>query len=444
MSKVLLAIGNDELEELFEKIETIEIIEKERDLEVLKDLLEFMNVDYLVINRLLDEDGKNLLDIAVLAKKKNIKVIVLLNDLEDFSEKKIITSLVAQDVYSFINFNDLKEEKIINIIENYPQEFDFKIFNNDDQQVNDGSIIKNVKKRQGKKRETIEVELINNAVIAVYSNCSSGKSVVSWILAYCLKDRNYKTAVINLDKGYSANIYYPISSENNNEVMDMNSLLQNEELGYKVDKDLSVICGSLGSKMDFQPDQFLKILNAARIKNNITIVDCKSELNDLTKIALQQSTIDLLVYDNDINHCSLNNQMIQDLGAEFNPEKTIMVINNAAIESKSYKEILSYLEDSGMNFRDIVSIRSVGGQIFDLIDKNKLPYLSKSVDDNFKKDIDNLLLAIKSRDYKKNKLARKKFFKMFLIILVAALIIFLLYRFQPWIIISKLLGGMDK
>lgn len=419
MKKVLLSIGNEEIETIFENIKGVEVVDKERDLETVKDLLEFMNIDCLIVNRLLDENGEELLDIAAKAKQRNIKVIVLLDDIEDFSEKKIITSLVAQDVYGFIRFKELKEDSIVNIINNYPDEFDFSFFNYETKKKSDKPKIANDSVPE--KAEAIAVELINNAVITVYSNCSNGKSVITWLLSLCFVDRNYKTAVINIDKGYSANMFYGIDNDEyegvfssfgiTNDAIDATESWNrnSNEFCYSPMKNLSIVCGSSGSSEELEPDQFQRVLTATRIKNNITLIDCKSEINKLTRMALQQSTVDLLVYDIDLNHYNLNFHMLEELGDVFNPEKTIVVINNAIIESESYKLTLKNIKESGLNFKDIVTVRKCGAGVYDLMFSGTTPYFDKNTNDEFKKDIDALLDSLKSK--KSNEKFLKKVFK---------------------------------
>lgn len=416
--KAFISIGDEVIEAKLSEINEIEVVESENDLDRLKDIIKFLNADFLIINRALDVTGEKIIEIAEMAKKKNVKIIVLLKDIKSFDERKLITSLVTNDVYSFINFNDVKKEVLIRIMENYPQEFDFRFFfdKNFTKKVREKkeSNFKNkiIDKKQKitkiektVKPETVEVEFLNNAVIAIYSDCSNGKSVISWILSFCLVDKGYSTIVINLDKGYSANNFYDIG---NTEYMGVFNALNNNDpsqICCNYNDKFNIICGPPGSKAELNNDEFLSVLNSVRIKNNITIIDCKSNLNELTKISLQQSTLDLLIFDLDSNHYNQNINMLEQLGDNFNPEKTIVVINNALVESSSYKKTLQSIKNTGLNFRNIVTIRNCGDRIYELMFKDTTPYFDKDTSADFKNDINSLLDSIKSRE------AEKGFFK---------------------------------
>lgn len=123
--KVFLSIGNEKIEEELKSIKEIDIVDSESDLETLKNLIEVINIEYLIVNRLLSDDGQELVEIARLAKKRHVKVIMLINQLDDFKEKKLITSLVNEDVYAFVSLEDDIVDKVKEVIKDYPKEFNF-------------------------------------------------------------------------------------------------------------------------------------------------------------------------------------------------------------------------------------------------------------------------------------------------------------------------------
>lgn len=65
-----MSVGNAELEKRIKDINGIEIVDSENDLNALINLLPFMVTDYLIINSLLDSNGKKLNEIACIAKKE--------------------------------------------------------------------------------------------------------------------------------------------------------------------------------------------------------------------------------------------------------------------------------------------------------------------------------------------------------------------------------------
>ena len=124
-----MSVGNAELEKRIKDINGIEIVDSENDLNALINLLPFMVTDYLIINSLLDSNGKKLNEIACIAKKRGIKVIILVDDPESSKDKLLITGLAAYGINAFLKISEFSEEKIIGFIENYPEEFDFKFIN---------------------------------------------------------------------------------------------------------------------------------------------------------------------------------------------------------------------------------------------------------------------------------------------------------------------------
>ncbi len=127
LKKVFLAIGNEELEKRISQMSGFEIADKERDLEMVKNLLEFLQVDCVIVNRLLDEDGSMLLAVAKEAKQYGIKIILLMDNYEDYTEKKLITQLVSYEVYGYIKLAELSEDSLLKLIDEYPPRFDFNL-----------------------------------------------------------------------------------------------------------------------------------------------------------------------------------------------------------------------------------------------------------------------------------------------------------------------------
>lgn len=182
MVKIFFSIGNKDIEEIL-KQGNYEVIDSEDNLAMLCDLLDYVEMDGLVVNRLLDsEDGSQLIRVAKKAKEKEIKVICLVDDFEDYEERKLITILINLGVTAYIKFKDLTAEMICETFEKYPKEFDFDLFAK--QKVEYRDIIKSVFKQ----------------VIAVYSPVSEGSSRIASHLAVSLaRSKNCKVCIVDFN-----------------------------------------------------------------------------------------------------------------------------------------------------------------------------------------------------------------------------------------------------
>ncbi len=162
--KVFLAVGNKGLEEIIRECD-IKILDSEDSLVSLLELMDFINVDVIVVNRLLDDEGDILIKIAKKATRQSIKLVVLTDDFERYEERKLITNLVNEGVNGFIKLSEISKESIQEILDNYPKEFDFSVFSEP-------------------KIEVIEkVKSVFKEVITVYSPLSQGSTTTAAHLA---------------------------------------------------------------------------------------------------------------------------------------------------------------------------------------------------------------------------------------------------------------------
>lgn len=135
--KVILAIGNSTIEEKIKSKEEIETENNGDDLYELRNLIPYLsfNVEYLVVNKDLAADIDVLLNIAVAAQKKNIKIIMLTSDFESPKAKKEISLLAAEEVYAFMDISLFNEDDLLDLLDNYPKEFDFRLLADPDIKV---------------------------------------------------------------------------------------------------------------------------------------------------------------------------------------------------------------------------------------------------------------------------------------------------------------------
>lgn len=183
--KVFLCLG--ELDKKIQKIinkAKVNIIDYEDNINLIEDALDIVDMDILIINRILDktENGDILFSISSKAKEKNIKVIVLLEEMESSKERKLITRLINENVTSFIKFKEITKRKIEKTVKKYPLEFDFKAFSK--ARIEYKEVVKTVFKE----------------VYVVYSPLSQGASTIASHLAMSMaKTQNCKVCLVDLN-----------------------------------------------------------------------------------------------------------------------------------------------------------------------------------------------------------------------------------------------------
>lgn len=243
-------------------------------------------------------------------------------------------------------------------------------------------------------------------VVSLISNQATGKSHTAWNLACCLSGRGYGTSLLNIDRGYSANLFFDID-EIYYDLLDFklqsNSHNTITDSCYKTGK-LSVLTGRLGNEKQISEVDFSRLLYSIRTKAEVTIIDTGTGLSELTRLAVKGSTCDLLVFDCDIMHYHMNMVMLERLGEDFVPEKTIAVINNTSIRTPAHKFIFNQLADTGIPFRDIASISSCGQLSHELMHTGMAPYNSgREESKELVRDIDDLLDRLSGVRVKKSK-----------------------------------------
>ena len=167
--RILTAIGNNEILERIHDAQQ-EFIDEVDSLEALEELVELMPMEALIINRLMDDDGKSLIRICKKAFWKNIKVIIITDDFESFSEKKLIGSLINEGVTAYLTLDEVTAEAIEKLLLYYPEEFDYNRFASNEEVVRVEKIVESVFKE----------------VITVYSPLSQGATTTAAHLAFAL------------------------------------------------------------------------------------------------------------------------------------------------------------------------------------------------------------------------------------------------------------------
>ncbi len=230
-------------------------------------------------------------------------------------------------------------------------------------------------------------------IISIISNQATGKSHTAWNLGCCFSKQGIATSIFNIDRGYSANLYYDIDpiyydllefTINNNKQRD---ILKN----CCKRKNLNIITGKLGCENEISGDDFTGLLYCIRTKSDATIIDTRTGLSELTRLSVRNSAFDLIIFDCDVMHFHMNMKMLEGLGDDFAPEKAIAVINNTDIRSPAHKFIYNELTGSGIPFRDIVFIRNCGFAGYESMHTDHTPYQAAESDcKDFIRDMDGL------------------------------------------------------
>jgi cellulose biosynthesis protein BcsQ len=386
LMKVLLAVNHDEIEQYVSSLAGISIISIVKDRESLLNSAAAYDYEVAVIANELEGnvDMEDIIRVLTAKKSPSQRIVFFYGewdeDCDDFI--RLLSSSGIQDYF-------IGAEVTSKII-------DGLIFNSQEQR----SVPNNKKQDYGKGKYHESIKTVDKAVITIMSNQATGKSHTAWNLGYCFSKLGYGTSILNVDRGYSANLYWNIDeiyydllsfSISHNKYKDI------PESCFRI-KNLSIITGRLGDEEEISTEDFIKILYTIRTKSDITIIDTRTGLSEITKQAIRNSTYDLLVFDCDIMHYHMNMLMLEKLKEEFVPEKTIAVINNTNIKTSSHKFIYNELKSTGMPFKDIIPVSACGYLSNEMMHTNKTPYqLRDERVKDFVKDMDSLLERLNAK-----------------------------------------------
>ncbi|WP_315069295.1 hypothetical protein [uncultured Clostridium sp.] len=262
------------------------------------------------------------------------------------------------------------------------------------------------------KTEIVEKEIVKvnqvryDSIIAVISNCSDGKSYISWNLAHALS-QNYNVSLVNIDNCSSANRLFDIENENaplqdiekNNK-----SVRQILDEGIPINKNLTVYTGKFGERVEFKRNMLMQLISSMRSDNNIVIIDTPTGYSTTLLSAIQLANDILFVYDMDNVHIKMNDLLLERLKEDIPKSNTVAILNNVYRDSKEYKSIFSYLRER-KSFKDVVSINNCGKSTYDYMFTKTCNYLKEN--NEFTRDIDVLINTLKLQgkqsDYIKKK-----------------------------------------
>lgn len=249
--------------------------------------------------------------------------------------------------------------------------------------------------------KVIKIEVVTSSTIAVISGSPTGKSFIAWNLAHLFAKRDYNTSLVNIDRGYSANILFGIDSDSESALKN----LENKDLkliydeGYLSKVNLKIFTHDLLATDKIDSEYYLEALNYIRINSDMIIIDCKTGYDDKLKNSLISSTLNLLVFDLDNMHTRFNLQFIEQIKDLLNSQKTVVIINNVLSGSNELSHLLKLLKELDMPFKDILTVRNCGVAAYDAMYTNKCPY-DISQDKKFKEDFDKVMNCLMAREKK--------------------------------------------
>jgi cellulose biosynthesis protein BcsQ len=386
--RLLLAVDHVEMQRFIVKEYNLEIAEMASSEQELYEILSYSKADTLVLSRYLrgGESPKQVIE-RVIAIKPEIRVVYFYGEKDHETDEFIqyLINMRITDYHVGANVSSAELSKLLFGGVEYAKSRIGDLF-------------------QGRAK-TLWFKELDSAVITIYSNASNGKSHLAWNIATAFEKKGYKTALINIDRGYSANLYFGIE-DIYFDILDYllakgehHSILDN---CYKKG-NLSVISGRLGNEEPICNEDFLKILYFARSKCDIVVIDTYTGLFDTTLQAINHSNIDFFVFDCDLMHFHMNKLMLEKLGSIFIDNKTIAIINNCNTKSEAYKYIFRQINKLNKGFKKILPLTNCGSMSCDLMHTGKTPYETSKSSSSFQLDMNHILAAINVRNTDANK-----------------------------------------
>jgi MinD-like ATPase involved in chromosome partitioning or flagellar assembly len=381
--RLVLAIGHAEIQRFIVQDRRVDVSDIAENTEELLEIITYSKADTIILSKYIrgDENQKDVIE-KIKAIRPEMRIIYLYG-VEDDARPAFIKYLESKNIFDYYVGDNLSSSDLNELL--------FR-FREKDRSKNRGLFKKRTK--------ALWFKELDSAVISIYSNCTNGKSNFAWNLSAAFASKGYRTTIINLDRGYSANIYFGIE-DIYYDLLDY--LIAHEDHKSILDScykrgNVSVITGRLGNDSLISKEDFLKILYFARSKSDIVIIDTYTGLNEITLQAINNSNIDFLIFDSDLMHFHMNKLMIEKLSSSFIGEKTYGIINNSNTASESYKYIYKQINKLNIELKGVLPVSSCGSLGCDLMYTGKTPYETAKINSNFIMDIDNILKAINVRN----------------------------------------------
>lgn len=179
--KVVLAAGHEQISDQIKKFDEVEVVEENDDIEIITEVLEYVEADFAIINTMLSAEKS--LHFARRAQQMQVKVICIVADQK--TDRKLILSLAGCGVTAIVQLDELY--RVPEYLEAYPEQLDYQLL----QIQGDETAGTAGKDRIALRRKTTV------AVLGVMPRI--GTTTHALCLAKYLNDRGYKAAYIELN-----------------------------------------------------------------------------------------------------------------------------------------------------------------------------------------------------------------------------------------------------
>lgn len=416
--KVLSGLNFEDIEDYLKYMPEISVLDIANDKKSLIDMISLASYDIVLLSRELpgSEETEYLIEVLSSEEYRSCRIIFIYGEYDEECDD-FVRLLINRGIYDFFVGEEITSRDIEMLIFKpagkekafgyYKSRFDNERYfhhkkrgmKRDKRLFNGAALAGHVFLPffRSTRNKRISFEKL---VISIISNQATGKSHTAWNLSCSLSKRGYATSLFNIDRGYSANLFFDIDEvyyDLLDHIIRNNGHKQILESCFKK-KNLSIVTGRLGDEKEIGADDFIKLLYSIRTKSDITIIDTRTGLSELTRLSIKSSTYDLLIFDCDIMHFHMNMSMLEELKDDFIPEKTIAVINNTNVKSPGHKFIYNELANTGIHFKDIAFISSCGLLSSEVMHTGLSPYQAAGeANKAFACDVDNLIDKLSSR-----------------------------------------------
>lgn len=181
--KVVIAAGHEQISDQIKKFDEVVVEEENDDIDILEEVLEFIEADYAIINTMLSAEKS--LKFARRAKEMQVRVICIVDN--EKNDKELILGLASNGVTATVTLEELY--KIPDYLESYPERFDYLQLE-DDTGSRSGTAGKDQVRMLQKKKTTV-------AMLGVMPRIGTTTQAIR--LTKYLNDRGYKAAYLELN-----------------------------------------------------------------------------------------------------------------------------------------------------------------------------------------------------------------------------------------------------
>ena len=177
----IFLFGNNDVKQIVSGIKGATIVDAVQDLNMIDEVIEFIDVDFLVLDCRLDGEPDCVFSIARKAKLRDIKIILILDKLD--INKEFIDKLVELGVYAHVDTSGLNITSLVRFFNSYPSSYT--------------AVSKTVKEETNK---IVIHRTLRQQVISFVSSNSTAKADIMTQLAVLMSIRSgQRILLVNLD-----------------------------------------------------------------------------------------------------------------------------------------------------------------------------------------------------------------------------------------------------